>query len=155
MSFSPAFDIERRKIGKIFSRGASPVLIASLLLTSALLLVGCGDIDDKDTNTANNATAAKPSVPSKGLITATPNPVPAGQADLSKTKISWNTKTDMGSVYIFVSSNGEPEVQFASGGPEGSAEAPWIQSGVVYDFRLYAGEGANRQLIDHVEVTRK
>ncbi|HEX8421992.1 MAG TPA: hypothetical protein VF634_01190 [Pyrinomonadaceae bacterium] len=156
MSFSPAVDSESRTFSKNFSRRASSIIITSLLLTSALLLGGCGDVDDKDTNTVNKAaTAAKPSVPSKGLITATPNPVPAGEGELSKTKISWNTKTDMGQVYVFVSTNNEPEVQFAAGGQEGSAEAPWIQSAGVYDFRLYIGQGDNRQLIDHVEVTRQ
>jgi hypothetical protein len=156
MRFSPAVDLESRTIGKIFSRSASSML-ASLLIASALLLAGCGDMDDNDTNTANNnaAAPAKPSVPSNGLITADPNPVPAGESELAKTKISWNTKTAMGDVYVFVSTNGEPEVQFAAGGQQGSAEAPWIQSAGVYDFRLYVGTGANRQLLDHVEVTRK
>ncbi|HJR09524.1 MAG TPA: hypothetical protein VJ842_19840 [Pyrinomonadaceae bacterium] len=156
MRFSTAFDIESRTINKKFSRRASSGVIACLLVTSALLFAGCGDADDNDTGNANKATvAASPSVPSKGLITAAPNPIPAGGGELAKTKISWNTKTDMGPVSIFVSTNGEPEVKFAESGQEGSAEAAWIQAASVYDFRLYVGAGANRQLLDHVEVTRK
>ena len=136
-------------------RRASTLAFASLLVASALLLAGCGDMDDNDTSTPNKATTNTSSIPSKGLITADPNPVPAGGGELAKTKISWNTKTDMGPVDVYVSTNGEPEVKFAQGGQEGSAEAPWIQVAGVYDFRLYVGTGANRQLLDHIEVTRK
>jgi hypothetical protein len=154
MRFSTAFDIESRTIIRKFSRRASSVIITSLLIASAFVLAGCGDMDDNDTGNANKATATS-SVPSKGLIKADPNPVPAGTGELGKTKISWNTKTDMGPVSVFVSTNGEPEAKFAESGQEGSSEAPWIQASGVYDFRLYVGTGANRQLLDHVEVTRK
>ena len=153
MRFNPNFAIESNMISKKFSRRASQVIFASLLVSCALLLAGCGDMDDSDT--ANKATTNTASVPSKGLITADPNPVPVGGGELAKTKISWNTKTDMGPVSVFVSTNGEPEVKFAESGQEGSAEAPWIQAAGVYDFRLYVGAGANRQLLDHIEVTRK
>lgn len=156
MRFNSYFAIESKTISKKFSRRASTYIVASLLIAGALLLAGCGDMDDSDTGTANKGAATNTSsVPSKGLITADPNPVPAGGGDLAKTKISWNTKTDMGPVNVFVSTNGEPEVKFAESGQDGSAEAPWIQSAAVYDFRLYVGTGANRQLLDHVEVTRK
>lgn len=150
MRFNSDFAIESKTFSKKFSRRASTLIVAS-----ALLLAGCGDMDDNDTGTANKAATNTASVPSKGLITADPNPVPAGGGELAKTKISWNTKTDMGPVNVFVSTNGEPEVKFAESGQDGSAEAPWIQSAAVYDFRLYIGTGANRQLLDHVEVTRK
>ncbi|HLL71596.1 MAG TPA: hypothetical protein VK363_09200 [Pyrinomonadaceae bacterium] len=140
---------------KKFSRRARTLVVLSLFLASALSLAGCGDMDDSDTGSANKATTNTASVPSKGLITADPNPVPAGGGELAKTKISWNTKTDMGPVSVFVSTNGEPEAKFAESGQDGSAEAPWIQASAVYDFRLYVGTGANRQLLDHIEVTRK
>ncbi|HYP01325.1 MAG TPA: hypothetical protein VER76_14135 [Pyrinomonadaceae bacterium] len=154
MPISLKYEIESRTIGKKFSRRALPVVITSLLILSTLLLAGCGDVDDNDTG-ASGKTTNTSSIPSKGLITANPNPVPLAGGELAKTKISWNTKTDMGPVSVFVSTNGEPEVLLAESGPEGSAEAPWIQAAGVYDFRLYVGAGANRQLLDHVEVTRK
>jgi hypothetical protein len=154
MRTSLNFEIELETLCKKFSRRALPLFIASLLITSTLLLAGCGDVDDNDTSTSTKTTNTS-SIPSKGLITANPNPVPLGGGELAKTKISWNTKTDMGPVSVFVSTNNEPEVLLAESGPEGSAEAPWIQAAGVYDFRLYVGAGANRQLLDHVEVTRK
>lgn len=155
MRFNPNSAIEPKMFSKKFSRRARTLVVLSLLVSCALLLAGCGDMDDSDTGSANKATTNTASVPSKGLITADPNPVPLGGGELAKAKISWNTKTDMGPVSVFVSTNGEPEVKFAESGQEGSAEAPWIQAAGVYDFRLYVGTGANRQLLDHVEVTRK
>jgi hypothetical protein len=154
MRMSPAFAVESRTIRKRFSRRAASGMIASLIIMVALVFSGCGDMDDNDTNTADKATDLS-SQPSKGLIKADPNPVPAGGKELGKTTISWNTQSPVEDVYVFVSTNNEPEVQFASGGQEGSAVAPWIQTAGVYDFRLYTGTGDNRQLIDHVQVTRK
>ena len=39
---------------------------------------------------------------------------------------------------VYVSTNNGAEALFASGG-EGSSDAPWIQTGMNYEFRLYAG----------------
>lgn len=140
-------------------------LALTLALLLALLLAGCGDAGEQDgrvsTNTQNAAasntsnasapagTAAKSE---DGSIKADPNPVPAGAGN-GRTKVSWNTKGDLAGVEVHVSENGQPEVLFAKGG-EGSTDAPWIQTGSNYEFRLYAGVGRQRRLIDKVQVSR-
>jgi glycosyltransferase involved in cell wall biosynthesis len=49
---------------------------------------------------------------------------------------------------------GEPEKLFAQGA-QGSEEAPWIRTGLAYEFRLYAGkEGEGGTLLAAVEVRR-
>jgi hypothetical protein len=73
---------------------------------------------------------------SGATITASPNPVPAGQA-AGTTTISWNM-ADGSAGQVYVSVDGEPETLFGSGA-SGSAPAPWIQAGKMYEFRLYAG----------------
>lgn len=71
---------------------------------------------------------------------------------MGKSNISWSTNGNLGEVKVFVSQDGSPETLFASG-PEGTQEAPWIVTGSTYEFRLYAGTGSNRKLIDKVLVT--
>lgn len=69
-------------------------------------------------------------------LTASPNPIPAGEG-LGTTTITWSTGD--GSVgRVFVSRDDEPESDFAVG-PEGTKEAPWINAGSRYEFRLYVG----------------
>ena len=87
-----------------------------------------------------------------GSITATPNPVPAGQGN-GTTRISWKTSGDVTPVEVYVVQDGQPEVKFAQGA-EGAVDAPWIATGSKYEFRLYAGSGAARKLINNVQVTR-
>lgn len=146
--------------GRPASRRAVTLIAGSLLIITALFFAGCTDCDCDDAETTPGqvpGAASSPvtaSEPSKGLIKADPNPVPAGPEDLGKTKISWNTQTDTLPVVITVSESGKPEAEFAGGAKEGAAEAPWIQSKSTYDFRLYVGTGANKKLIDHVTVTR-
>lgn len=152
-----ALDIQRATDRRSASRRALTVVAGSLLIITALLFTGCKDSDDADTTPAKPPAAGSPvttSAPSKGLIKADPNPVPAGPGDLGKTTISWNTQTAEEPVQITVSTNGEEEVGFSGGAAQGAMEAPWIQSAGVYDFKLYVGAGANRKLIDHVAVTR-
>jgi hypothetical protein len=57
----------------------------------------------------------------------------------------------MGQVYV--SENKRPEKLFAEGS-EGSAEAPWINTGSTYEFRLYTGKEHTNKLAA-VDVTRK
>ena len=78
------------------------------------------------------------------LLTANPNPVPAGQ-ELGQTIISWDTADGrIGKVYVTV--NGGQEALF-SDGRSGSAPADWIDAGSNYEFRLYNS--------DHTELLAK
>ncbi len=67
------------------------------------------------------------------ILTAQPNPVPAG-THLGTTRITWRT-VDGEEARITVSVDGGAEALFASG-VSGSQEAPWIQTGLTYEFRL-------------------
>jgi hypothetical protein len=63
---------------------------------------------------------------------------------MGTTQVSWNTGgDDPGRVYV--SQDGGPEQLFGEG-PYGSNPAPWIQEGVEYEFRLYAGTEGQRSL---------
>lgn len=147
------YDVKRETDGRSVSRRTVSVIAGSLLIITLLLFAGC-ERDDADSGAPSPA--ATPAVAleaPKGLIKADPNPVPAGPGALGKTTISWNTGSNV-PADISVSSDGQPEIPFAGGVNEGKAEAPWIQAGASYDFRLYLGTGANKKLIDHVTVTR-
>jgi hypothetical protein len=139
-------------------RQAVSIIGGSLVIMVVLVFAGCKDSEDVGTTPANTPPVAASPVtnapPSKGLIKATPNPVPAGPGDLGKTMISWDTGNDEGPVVVAVAAGNEAEVGFAGGARSGSMEAPWIQSAAPYDFRLYVGAGAAKKLIDHVTVTR-
>lgn len=82
-------------------------------------------------------------------LSASPNPVPAGEA-AGSTTISWNTADGtIGKVYV--SSNGGRELLVA-GGPRGSAAVNWIYQGSTYEFRLYNLD--HTKLLAKVGVTR-
>jgi tRNA (mo5U34)-methyltransferase len=83
------------------------------------------------------------------LLTADPNPVPAGP-ELGVTKISWDTADGrIGEIYVSV--NGGEEALF-SDGQGGSALADWIQAGSNYEFRLYSSD--RTELLAKLVVTR-
>ncbi len=90
------------------------------------------------------------SAPTGATISATPNPAPAG-GDMGTTTISWTTG-DGSEGQVYVSENGQAEQLFASKTPQGSADAPWIQAGRSYEFRLY--DAAHTKLLGKVVVTR-
>ena len=95
-----------------------------------------------------NAPTASPGA-STATITALPNPVAVGEGH-GTTTITWNTGDgSVGQVYL--AKDGEPEAAFASGTP-GSQEAPWIEAGKTYEFRLYAGTEHSKMLAK-VQVT--
>jgi hypothetical protein len=97
-----------------------------------------------------NAPTTSPGA-STATITASPNPVPAGQGP-GTTSITWNTGDgSVGTVYL--SKDGGPEAAFANGTP-GSAVAPWIEAGVMYEFRLYAGT-EHAKMLAKTQVTRQ
>lgn len=85
----------------------------------------------------------------KGTLMAAPNPVPAGPG-LGETTLSWGG-WDGAEAELFVSEAGGPERLFASGA-QGTARAPWIQTGPTYVFRLY---GPGRRPLAAVQVTRE
>jgi len=82
-------------------------------------------------------------------LSASPNPVPPG-ARRGKTTISWSS--DGASAAVYVSMDGAKEKFFASGS-HGSKEAPWIQTGAIYEFSLYSGSDRNTRLA-RISVTR-
>jgi len=83
-------------------------------------------------------------------LTATPNPVPYG-AGLGTTTITWSTGESL-SGQIYLSVDGGPKQLFARGS-RGSQEAPWINTGNSYEFRLYAGADCEAPL-STLTVTR-
>jgi hypothetical protein len=85
-----------------------------------------------------------------GELTATPNPVPVGPGQ-GATTIEWSTGDDSeGQVYLRV---GEESEHLFAQAPRGSKEAPWINAGHTYEFRLYSGT-ERESLLASVEVTR-
>jgi len=84
-------------------------------------------------------------------ITATPNPVPAGDSKFGTTTVAWDTGDGSpGEVYVII--NGKEERRF-SGSPRGNQDASWIGKG-EYEFRLYAGK-ERKSILASVKVVRK
>jgi hypothetical protein len=83
------------------------------------------------------------------VLTASPNPVPAGDAK-GRTTISWNALGESAGK-VYVSMNGGEESLFAVG-REGSSDANWIETGPSYEFRLYNSD--HTKLLDKIIVTR-
>ena len=84
------------------------------------------------------------------LLSADPNPVPAGQQS-GKTMVSWDTADgSIGKIYVSV--NDGQEMLFADG-RRGSAPAHWIETGSNYEFRLYNSD--HSELLVKIAVTRR
>jgi hypothetical protein len=86
------------------------------------------------------------------VLSASPNPVPAGDLDrpLGTTTISWDTGDgSVGDLYVKV--DREPE-KFMASAPSGTHEVRWIQFDSFYEFRLYAKKRS--KLLAKVAVTR-
>src|SRR5207248_11117313 len=99
--------------------------------------------------TKPEATVAASRMPQTApTISATPNPVATGSG-IGTTTISWTTG-DRSSGQIYDSADGQPEQIFATA-PQGSADAPWIEAGKSYEFRLYGAGHA--KLLGKVVVT--
>ncbi len=83
------------------------------------------------------------------LLSADPNPVPAGEESV-KTTVSWDT-CDGSIGRVFVAINGGHEILFADG-RRGSAPADWIEAGSNYEFYLYNSD--HTELLAKIAVTR-
>jgi hypothetical protein len=83
------------------------------------------------------------------MLTAVPNPVPAGDGP-GKTTISWSTG-DGSNGLVYMAMDGGSERLFAEG-TQGSVEAPWIEADKTYEFRLCKGTLGRR--LATVTVTR-
>lgn len=79
------------------------------------------------------------------FIRATPNPVPF-VLGLGTTTIAWSTGNGRPG-WVSVLATGGAESLFAKGG-QGKQEAPWIEAGVSYRFRLYGDEARTRELAE-------
>lgn len=117
----------------------------TLLLSLALFLSANFVLAQSSTPTS---AGSAPKLEALAEITATPNPVPAGEG-AGTAKISWHTG-DNTDGQVYVTENGSPERLFGRG-PDGSSEAPWIGNGSTYVFRLYATD-ASRRVLASVEV---
>src|SRR6266540_2469529 len=88
--------------------------------------------------------------PVNARISADPNPVPPGPG-LGKTTITWSTGSySAGQVYVLEDGGGE---QLFGHESNWSSDAPWIRTGSIYEFRLYAGTD-RKNLLGKVVVTR-
>jgi hypothetical protein len=112
--------------------------ISAAILLPLFFFAGCNPSTAPEANAPTTSPGA-----STATITASPNPVPLSQGR-GTTTITWNTGDgSVGTVYL--AKDNEPEAAFASGTP-GSAVAPWIEAGITYEFRLYAGTEHTKML---------
>ena len=109
------------------------------ILLPLFFFAACGPSKNPEANTS----AASPAAPA-ATIAASPNPVTTGEGS-GTTTITWNTGGTAGQVYV--SEDGGAETLFTAGSA-GSAPAPWIREGKMFEFRLYAGT-------DHTTVLAK
>ena len=126
----------------------APISIA--IAITCLFFASCEKHPESTAGTARPEAAASPVAQTGATISATPNPVPPG-GGTGTTKISWTTG-DGSEGQVYVSENGQAEQLFASHTPQGSGDAPWIQAGRNYEFRLY--DAAHAKLLSKVVVTR-
>ena len=88
----------------------------------------------------------------QAVLSANPNPVPAGDIDkpLGTTTVTWDTGNGaVGDLYVKV--NREPE-KFMARAPRGTIKIDWIQFDSTYQFRLYAKK--HSRLVAKLDVTR-
>lgn len=144
----------------------APITTAGLIL-SLFIWAGCdsGTTPDADAPTtaqaspaatqpaaiASPASASAPATTNTAAsIAATPNPVPAGEAD-GKTTVTWKM-SDGSNGQVYVKVDGAAESLFAAA-PQGSQDADWIKTGSTYEFRLYKGAD-HAEMVSSVTVTR-
>ncbi len=125
--------------------------VASLMI-AVLIVAGC---ENRNAGTSPNPAVAssttQAAAPAKAAsITASPNPVPAGDG-LGTTRITWSAGGPWGQVYI--SQDGKEDTTMFTEGGQGSTDAPWIRTGHTYEFRVFAGKD-HKQMLAKVLVTR-
>ena len=137
----------RENTAKLFEWliGGSPCLrcVAVVLGFSIWLTVPACDNGRRQ---ATHIGAAQP------VLSASPNPVPAGDLDqpLASTVITWNTgRGVIGDLYV--RTNRSREV-FLGRGPSGTIKIDWIQFDSTYEFRLYVKN--HSRLVAKLDVTR-
>ena len=121
-------------------------LISALLLSAALFLGGC-----KKTDSDSDSHPAQPPAAQGPVITATPNPVPAGTGP-GITTIAWDTGGDGAIVDVYLCIDGGEEKLFGKHSKT-SKEVNWIGAGPVYEFRMYP-TGDRSKVLGSVKVTR-
>ncbi len=120
------------------------LLPIAFLALAVLWLAGC---DRSHAVKGQNPSSSEGNL---ATINAAPNPVPAGGGE-GTTVLSWNTGDgSVGEVYVSV--NGGEERLFTRG-VNTNIEASWINTGPVYEFRLYRAT-AKSNLLASVKVTR-
>jgi hypothetical protein len=122
-----------------------PFIRTTAVLLPLFFFAACNPSKNPEVNASRASPAA-----SAATITASPNPVPAGEG-LGTTNVTWNTG-DGSEGQVYVSVDGGSEASFGAG-RSGSAAAPWIQVGKTYEFRLYAGT-EHATMLTKTEVTR-
>ena len=125
----------------------TPSFLLAAILALLTLMPGC-DRKPKQQGDATPADQGSEATPQTGTISAEPNPVPAGPGK-GKTKINWSVNE--GTARVYLSIDGGKEDLFS--GKTGE-EAPWIEEGHDYEFRLYAGE-ERKTVLGSVKVTRE
>jgi ATP-binding cassette, subfamily B, bacterial len=80
----------------------------------------------------------------EAFITASPNPVPAGDGP-GATTISWSTGEASSQGQVYFSKGGGLEKLFA-GSAKGAKEVTWIRPNATYEFRLYTGKERSARL---------
>jgi hypothetical protein len=87
------------------------------------------------------------------VLSASPNPVPAGDLDqpVGATVVTWNTGPGV-SGNLYVKSNRSREVLVGSGS-SGSMKIDWIQFDSTYEFRLYNEK--HSRILAKLDVTRE
>jgi hypothetical protein len=112
------------------------------MFSICLALGACGD--------ARRQASGKRSI--KPVLSASPNPVPAGDLDqpVGSTEVTWNMgNRAIGDLYVKV--NRSPE-RFLGRGRSGTIKIEWIQFDSTYEFRLYAKK--HSRLVAKLDVTR-
>ena len=117
-------------------------LLSALLLSAALFISGCKK---------PASDAPLPPAASGPVITATPNPVSAGDGP-GITTIAWNTGGDGSIVDVYLSIDGGVEKLFGTHSKD-SKQIDWIGAGPVYEFRMYP-TGERTTMLGSVQVTR-
>lgn len=122
-------------------------LLPALLLAAVLFAGGC----KKDTAESSASAEEAAETPAGPVITATPNPVPAGK-EPGVTTIAWDTGGDGAIVDVCLSIDGGAEKLFATHSKD-SKKIDWIGAGPVYEFRMYP-TGDRTKVLGSVKVTR-